>query len=240
MKRHNILWDKENITSFWDFITSVPRSREEYFSWNVGAELVRFVSSRVPLRGLAVDVGCGPGFLLERLMDAGVACKGVDLSPESVAALARRIGQNQLFRGAGVGCATDTGLADGEANALFLVEVLEHLLPEEISAALAELYRVLAPGGRLVVTVPNDEDLARGELACPECGCVFHKWQHVGSFSARSLAELLAAHGLTPESIAAVDLGHWQFGILRRMRAQWITRKNGAKPPHLVAIARKG
>jgi SAM-dependent methyltransferase len=213
---------------------------DTYFSWNVGAGLVRFVSTRMPLRGLAVDVGCGPGFLLERLMAYGLACKGVDLSPESVAALTRRIGQNALFHGASVGGATDTGLADGEADVLFLVEVLEHLLPEDIPAAMTELCRVLAPGGRLVITVPNDEDLAKSALACPDCGCAFHKWQHVGSFSAQSLADLLASHGLTPETIAEVDFGHWQFGILRRLRAQFISRKSGAKPPHLVAIVRKG
>lgn len=239
MKRHAILWTKENIAFFWDFFSSVPKSREEYFSWNVGAGLVRFVSGRIPLRGLAVDVGCGPGFLLDQLLGAGVACKGVDISPDSVAALARRIGTHALFRGASVGGATATGLATGEADTLFLVEVLEHLLPEDLGAALDEMHRALAPGGHLVVTVPNDEDLARSELACPECGCVFHRWQHVGSFSRRSLPELLAAHGLTPVHVAEVDLGLWQFGPLRRLRAQWMAARQGGKPPHLVAIARK-
>lgn len=236
---HTIRWSHDNISRFWDFLSSQPVRDDTYFSWNVGAGLVRYVSSLISLRTPVVDVGCGPGFLLDQFLKHGLACRGVDLSPESVAALTARIGQNPQFLGANVGGATKTGLPNNEAGTLLLVEVLEHLLPTDLGAALDEMHRTLAPGGHLVVTVPNDEDLARSELACPECGCVFHRWQHVGSFSRRSLPELLAAHGLTPVHVAEVDLGLWQFGLLRRLRAQWVAARQGGKPPHLVAIARK-
>lgn len=237
---HTVRWNQENIKHFWDFLSSRQVRDDTYFSWNVGAGLVRYVSGLIPLRTPLVDVGCGPGFLLDQFLLRGLACRGVDLSPESVAALTTRIGQNPQFLGANVGGATGTGLQDNEAGTLFLVEVLEHLLPEDLGAALDEMRRVLVPGGHLVVTVPNDEELERSELACPECGCVFHKWQHVGSFSSRTLPALLAAHGLIPVSVEEVDLGLWRFGPLRRMRAQWIARRQGSKPPHLVVIARKG
>ncbi len=43
--------------------------------------------------------------------------------------------------------------------------VLEHLLPFEAKAAVAELYRVLVPGGELCVAVPDLEACARRILA---------------------------------------------------------------------------
>ncbi len=51
-----------------------------------------------------------------------------------------------------VGAATALPLADGEADCITLLDVLEHV--EDDRGAVAELHRVLKPGGLLVVTVP--------------------------------------------------------------------------------------
>jgi SAM-dependent methyltransferase len=45
---------------------------------------------------------------------------------------------------------------DGSFDAVLSVEMLEHVPPEERQRALDELFRVLAPGGRLIVTFPAD------------------------------------------------------------------------------------
>jgi SAM-dependent methyltransferase len=46
--------------------------------------------------------------------------------------------------------------ADASFDTAFMTDVVEHLTPAELAAALAEVYRVLRPGGRLVVhTSPN-------------------------------------------------------------------------------------
>ena len=47
---------------------------------------------------------------------------------------------------------TRLGLADGSVSTVVCVSVLEHV--DDLGAALAELTRVVAPGGTLVVTVP--------------------------------------------------------------------------------------
>lgn len=236
---HNTQWTFERIARFWNFLASRPGIGEAYFSRSFAGPLLRLLATRTRLRGPALDVGCGPGFLLERLAQAGIDCRGIDPSQASVEAVNRRLAGNGRFLGASVGSITATGLADGSASLAFAVEVLEHLLPEQLPLALGELRRVLADDGHLCVTVPNREELERSELACPECGCVFHRWQHLRSFTPQGLAELLAAHGFQAVFLAETDLRHWRFGLLRRTRAQWLARKAGVAPPHLVALARK-
>ena len=94
-----------------------------------------------------LDVGCGNGAFLPTASKLGYDAIGVDLDPVAVA------------RGAGAGL--DIRIASLEANDLpsaafdhvTLSHVLEHF--HDPRAALAEVYRLLAPGGRLWVLQPN-------------------------------------------------------------------------------------
>lgn len=104
-----------------------------------------------------LDVGCGGGFLLERLAGRGYAGVGVDLSPESVAIANRRleaIGAADRLR-AEVGSAYEP--PPGPFDVVTLTDVLEHL--EDPRACLRALRDVLAPGGLLVVSTPNRRSL---------------------------------------------------------------------------------
>jgi arsenite methyltransferase len=98
-----------------------------------------------------LDVGCGPGFfvaeLLEHVGTAG-SVVGVDRSPQMLAVAARR-------------CAGYHNITLHEADATSLpveragfdralsVQVLEYV--PDVVAALAELYRAVRPGGRVLV-----------------------------------------------------------------------------------------
>ncbi|HEX2015852.1 MAG TPA: class I SAM-dependent methyltransferase [Solirubrobacteraceae bacterium] len=100
-------------------------------------------------RRACLDFGCGEGsaaavWLAERAR----RYVGVDVSE---AAVARARGQGLDARL----IAPDEGLpfGDGEFDLVVALEVLEHLF--DPAAAVSELLRVLRPGGRLLVTVPN-------------------------------------------------------------------------------------
>ena len=54
-------------------------------------------------------------------------------------------------------------------------EVIEHLDDTELDSMLGECRRLLAPGGYIVLTTPNEEDYDAAKVCCPECGCVFHR-----------------------------------------------------------------
>ena len=94
--------------------------------------------------GRVLDVGCGTGFLLERLAGRGFSGIGVDLSPESVAHASRRlaeIGASDRLS-AVVGSAYEP--PEGPFDLICLTDVLEHL--EDPRACLRALASRLAPG----------------------------------------------------------------------------------------------
>jgi ubiquinone/menaquinone biosynthesis C-methylase UbiE len=98
-----------------------------------------------------LDVGCGPGFFeLELLDEVGPegSIVGIDASGASIAvARSRSAGHdNVAFHEAD---ATELPLGDAEFDRAFSVQVLEYV--PDVDAALAELRRVLRPGGRVLV-----------------------------------------------------------------------------------------
>ena len=102
-----------------------------------------------------VEVGCGPGFVTERL--ATLVSRGfvtaIDNDPEMVALARGRLRDVDRVdvREASV---TKTGFADAAFDAVTARLVFQHL-PDPAAAA-AELHRVLRPGGRLFVTDVDD------------------------------------------------------------------------------------
>ncbi|MGE0787170.1 MAG: methyltransferase domain-containing protein [Sandaracinaceae bacterium] len=99
-------------------------------------------------RGRLLDVGCGDGRIAERIARLGYEVTGLDASREN-AELARTRGIDAL-----VGDAADAlRFADGAFATVVAGEIVEHLV--DAQSFLREAARVLAPGGRLVVTTPN-------------------------------------------------------------------------------------
>jgi ubiquinone/menaquinone biosynthesis C-methylase UbiE len=68
-------------------------------------------------------------------------------------------------------------------------EVLEHLTTDQFEKGLAEINRVLKPGGWFVGTVPYKENLGSNIVYCPNCNREFHRWGHMRSFDLKSLRD---------------------------------------------------
>ena len=94
-----------------------------------------------------LDVGCGVGQVVRRLKEAGFEACGVEVSEPNLA----------KARQAGLDCQFYDGrhlpFPDAHFASVGALNVLEHV--EEPEAFIAELVRVTAPGGRLVVSSPN-------------------------------------------------------------------------------------
>jgi hypothetical protein len=60
--------------------------------------------------------------------------------------------------------------AIGPYEAVYCSHALEHLYPHEVPIALAEFHRVLAPGGMVMVVVPDLQDVAPTDEALPKMG----------------------------------------------------------------------
>jgi SAM-dependent methyltransferase len=92
------------------------------------------------------DLGCGPGRLTGHLFSLGLDVFGVDLSPGMVE-VARRTHPGLRFE---VGSLASLDLADGSLAGALTWYSLIHTPPEQLPLIVAELVRVLAPGGRLL------------------------------------------------------------------------------------------
>jgi SAM-dependent methyltransferase len=236
-------WSAESVRRFWNFYGDNAPAEQSFFARKFAARIVGMAERHGPLRGPVLDVGCGPGFLCEELLRREYRVGGVDPSKRNVARVHERLGGRAGFLGAAVAEGEALPLANARAGALFLVEVLEHVPAGSRQRLLGELRRVVRPGGLLVVTTPNDEDLDARKIACPACGCVFHRVQHVESIDAGLLESLLDEHGFEPLHVEAVNFRYFPDRPLGRVIAALAARFPAlgapARPPHLVGVARR-
>ena len=98
-------------------------------------------------RGRLLDVGCGAGDAIGRLRELGWDAEGVDPDPRAV----------EVARARGLRVALGTLAAQGyppdHFEAVTFRHVIEHV--PEPRAVMEESFRILAPGGRLVIETPN-------------------------------------------------------------------------------------
>ncbi|MSP15745.1 MAG: class I SAM-dependent methyltransferase [Myxococcales bacterium] len=146
-----------------------------------------------PTSGRLVDVGCGNGAVVHHLAArSSFDCSGVEVTASSVAA-ARTRTSVAIFHGT----LDEAAFPTGHFAVARLDQVIEHVAA--FPALLAELHRVLAPGGLLFVGTPNFAGLSARLLGA--------RWKevlpydHVAMFSPASLRAHLARAGFDVRSI---------------------------------------
>lgn len=110
-------------------------------------DLVDELASSAPV----LDLGCGRGEILELLGELGVEARGVELDPDLVAMCTGR--GLDVWHGDGLTELADQ--PDGSLGGIVLIQVIEHLGPQQIAELVPLAARKLRTGGRLVVETPN-------------------------------------------------------------------------------------
>ena len=133
-----------------------------------------------------LDLGCGHGALLHFAREAGYTrLAGVDASPQQVET-ARALGIAGVEQGGAMDRLAAT--ADAGLAAVVSFDLIEHLGKAELPFFTDEVMRVLQPGGRWIIHVPNAES--------PFFGRVRHgDLSHELAFTAGSLRQWLLASG---------------------------------------------
>ena len=109
-----------------------------------------------------LDVGCGRGELVVQCALRGARAAGIDYAEAAVRIANEAIGHHPAaVRDRCQVLAMDAcrlRFEDASFDTAVMSDVVEHLTPSQLDAALAEVRRVLRPGGRLVIhTYPNRE-----------------------------------------------------------------------------------
>ncbi len=235
---HPIKWDDATVARLWNWYARTAPFRDLYFARRFGDQILRASGLPAGEPLTVLDFGCGPGFLYDHVRGAGARWTyiGADFSADSARQLRERAGGDPQFGGAHHLTALPVPLPDASVDAAFLVEVVEHVEDDYLLPTLREMRRLLKPDGRLVISTPNGENLAASMRLCPECGAIFHEWQHVRSWNAGSLAACLRGEGFVAERLAAHDF----FGS-DPLRALFYAMRRAVKRearPHLLGVFR--
>lgn len=166
------------------------------------------VMRRLTKPGAVLDVGCGRGFTLRFLADAGYRATGVELSP-----LAAAHARDALGIDVRTGNFLSQHFEAGELEAVIFWHSLEHIA--DPMAALDRAFEILRPGGLLVVAVPNFESI-QSSMAGAEW---FHLDvpRHYVHFSSRGLKQALRDRGFRILSTAHFSLEQNPYGWIQSL-----------------------
>lgn len=161
--------------------------------------------------GRILDVGCSAAFFLKLAAERGWQCRGVDISEFGV-----RFSREELGIDVHLGTLEDAAFPDGHFDVVFSSHVLEHIAdPLEL---LAEMRRVLRPGGAIVTVIPT-------QFAAPSyrfCRKLFGDSppRHVSYYSRSNFSRLLEKAGFdVVEATCNVELD--RIRQLFRSRRTW-------------------
>lgn len=121
--------------------------------------VTRYLAASEAVRGKRVlDIASGSGYGSQILAGSAAHVVGVDVNPRAVAYAADRYGQPNLeFR---LGNAESIPLDDASVDVVVTFETIEHV--EDYRQFVAEIDRVLAPGGIALISTPNDLEFVEG------------------------------------------------------------------------------
>jgi len=151
----------------------------------------------------AVDVGCGPGTAVREAARRGVPVTGIDPSPIALrfARVLTRAGTDAQITWLLAG-AERLPLPDGSATVLWSISSMHHW--DDQAAGLAEVRRVLAPGGRVLLAERLIRPGGRGHAA--------HGFTRV---QAEDLARALASAGFASVGSKILTAGRRTMVVVR-------------------------
>lgn len=192
---------KEAVRQFWDAapigiteVTGMPEGTAAFFEavdarrYALEPFIARYARFEEQAGRRVLEVGCGTGADLMRFARAGARVSGVDLSARSLALTRRRFELEALEADLHVADAEALPYPDARFDLVYSWGVLHHT--PDTACAIAELCRVLVPGGRACVMLYH-----RASLFALQA---WLRYALLGGRPWRGVAGVLAAHVESP------------------------------------------
>jgi 2-polyprenyl-3-methyl-5-hydroxy-6-metoxy-1,4-benzoquinol methylase len=210
-------------------VGSISASMQDRYFATARTEVLPWLPDRV---GRMLDVGCGAGATTAAIRSVrAVAWAGGIEYVDAVAEEARRVCE-KVWTGDAALAPLETEIAPGSLDLVLCLDVLEHMA--DPWTMVRRLSALLAPGGRLIVSVPNIRHwkfvwrlLARGDFHYRDAGLLDRT--HLRFFVRETAVELATCGGLAP--VAAVSAQRWRFPDARRL----LSVVSGGKLDEVVA-----
>lgn len=156
-----------------------------------------------------LDVGCGTGVLTksiaEKVFSTGGSCIGIDAAANMIRiAQRKRQGQNCTFQ---VAAAESLPFSDGYFDCVVSSMFFHHVQLDLKLAALTESYRILKPGGRLVIADMHVPTTLMGKLVSHTARWFFLQPQ-IAENTRGVLPSLIETAGFACPSIVKTYLGY--------------------------------
>ncbi len=227
----DIWWNPDEL--FFMLKTSVNPARMQYFD-----RILRKLEAgnEIRLAGASLlDVGCGGGILAEEFARLGLAVTGIDPSTSSIETARRHADQTNTLINYCIGAGESLPFADASFDYVSCCDVLEHV--QNVDTVLAEISRVLKPGGLLFYDTVNRTWLSWFFLI--KIAQDWKRWsfmkpnQHVYKrfIKPTELVQKLARNGLTNQDIrgmvADYNVLKTLYYLRKRTAGAWTFRELG-------------
>lgn len=161
-----------------------------------------------------IDLGCGAGITLEKLARRfpEKECLGIDLDKENLV-ICHTYGLVVVC-----GDVCQLGLKKESADCCLLLDVIEHLpLPEKV---LEEIFRILKPGGTLILVFPNDRMFFWARLLALKFKEAFYDAGHVKQWRPKEMRRLLREKGFQIDRSMNLPFFVWLISLYHLIQAR--------------------
>jgi SAM-dependent methyltransferase len=183
--------------------------RARWWRWPLAGQGRHKNLERIPLTGQArlLDFGCGSGAFLLRMHQRGWNVTGLDVSEHIVQRIRTDLGLNAL-----TGSLPHPELAESSFEVITMRHSLEHV--HQPLTVLRAAHRLLVPGGKLIVAVPNIDSLPYKWFG--QCWRGLELPRHLSHFTPDTLQLILARAGFDVGPVRMVRHPSWFRTSARR------------------------
>jgi len=210
-------------SSWWE--TEVYAERRQFNRYPFDS-VVAFVYTNAPSRDARIlEVGCGAGNNCWFAAREGFQISGLDISPSAIAFARSRLADDGLDADLRVGDVTDLPFPDASFDLAIDRYAIAYVGFSSALRAVAEVRRVLSPGGRFLFIAPSDSNRALGDGEDGPDGLTLDittgplaGTRQIHFFSRGELDELFGA-GWDVRSLERIDIREDRAG--RLVDSQW-------------------
>ncbi len=138
--------------TYWD--DSYKNNRLQKLYYDIRFKIINDLLADVPEQGSVLDVGCASGFSIDHYAKArpDVSYAGADVAPHHIE-YAQKERPQHTFK---TGPAEALPYEDNTFDSVTMLDVIEHVV--DVDACLAEMKRVLKPGGTAIIFVVEEHN----------------------------------------------------------------------------------